>query len=71
MKGNLHVYYDEEGDFLELQVGNPREGYFEEIADEVFERRDKETKEVIGLAIFGVKKRNLKDISLPVQVQIS
>lgn len=71
MKGNLHLYYDEEGDFLELQVGEPREGYFEEIKDGVFERRDKKTEEVIGLAIFNVKKRTIRDISLPIKVELT
>ena len=71
MKGNLQVYYDEEGDFLELQVGEPREGYFEEITDGIFERKDKKTNEVIGVALFNVKKRTLKDISLPLKVELT
>lgn len=71
MKGNLHVYYDEEGDFLEFQVGEPREGYFEEIKDGIFERRDSKTDEIIGIAIFSVKKRTLQDISLPVKVELA
>ncbi len=56
MKGNLHLYYDEEGDFLELQVGEPREGYFEEIEKGIFERKDK---------------KGLRDISLPVKVELT
>ena len=71
MKGNLQVYYDEEGDFLELQVGEPREGYFEEVQNGIFERKDKKTKEVIGVAIFNVKKRTLKDIDLPIKVELT
>ena len=71
MKGNLHVYYDEEGDFLELQVGEPRKGYFEEIKDGIFERKDQKTDEVIGVAIFNVKKRSLKDIPIPITAELS
>ena len=70
MKGNLNIYYDEEGDYLEFQVGEPREGVFEEVEDGVFERRDMKTNEAIGLAIFNFKKRQLKDIKLPVKVEI-
>lgn len=70
MKGDLHIYYDEEGDFLELQVGEPRAGYLEELEDGIFERRDRLTNEVIGIAVFSVKKRNLQDIALPIKVEL-
>ena len=71
MKGNLHLYYDEEGDFLELQVGEPREGYFEELQDGIFERKDRQTNEMIGIAVFNVKKRSFLDLSLPVKVELT
>lgn len=71
MKGNLHLYFDEEGDYLELQVGQPREGYFEEVKDGIFERKDSKTNEVIGLAIFNIKKRNMKELSLPINVELT
>ncbi len=56
MKGNFHLYYDEAGDYLELQVGEPREGYYEELEDGVFERKGQNTPEVLGVAIFNVSK---------------
>ncbi len=67
----MHVYYDEEGDFLELQVGEPRKGYFEELEEGIFQRRDSQTDEIIGVAIFGVKKRSLKEIDVPVKAELS
>lgn len=67
----MHVYYDEEGDFLELQVGEPREGFFEELEDGIFQRRDSQTNEIIGVAIFGVKRRPLRDIDVPVKAELS
>ena len=75
MKGNLNLYYDEEGDFLELHIGGYTEGYFRNLGKGIFERIDKETKKVTGIAIMGFKKRTegLKDIrvSLPTEIQLS
>ena len=75
MKGNLNLYYDEEGDFLELQIGDYTEGYFRNLGKGVFERIDRKTKKITGIAIMGFKKRTegLKDIrvSLPTEIQLS
>ena len=75
MKGNLQIYYDEEGDFLELNLGNYTEGYFRDIKDGIAERIDKKTGKVTGIAILGFKKRTekLKDlrIELPLKIEIT
>ena len=69
MEEQLHIHYDKEGDFLELQLGKPRPGYFKEIGEGIFERRDETTDHVVGIAIVGFVQRSdtLKDlnISLP------
>ncbi|MBI4450857.1 hypothetical protein HY642_02695 [Candidatus Woesearchaeota archaeon] len=73
MKGKLHVYYDEEGDFLELHVGPIKEGSFRNLGNGLFERVDSKTKQITGVAIHGFKKR-LKEqegIQLPMEVEIS
>lgn len=74
MKGKLNIYYDEEGDLLEIGVGTHREGTFRNLGKGVFERIDTQTKEVIGIAIHGFRKRahDLKDtpLSLPVTVEL-
>lgn len=74
MKGKLNIYYDEEGDLLEIQVGTSREGTFRNLGKGVFERIDTETKEVVGLTIHGFRKRthDLKNmpLSLPVSVEL-
>ena len=74
MKGELNIYYDEEGDFLEFHLGKFTKGSFRNLGKGVFERIDKEGK-VTGIAIMGFKKRtaNLKDIevSLPVKMELS
>ncbi len=74
MKGKLHLYYDEEGDFLEFNIGGYTEGSFKNLGDGVFERIDKKTNQVTGIAIHGFKKRTqgLKEVqlSLPVQMEL-
>ena len=75
MNKKLNLYYDEEGDFLEINIGNYREGYFKNLGDGIFERIDKKTNQATGIAIMGFKKRTekLKDIilKLPIEVNFS
>jgi len=75
MKGKLNLYYDEEGDFLEINIGKYKEGYFKNLGDGIFERIDKKTDQATGIAIMGFKKRTekLKDIilKLPIEVNFS
>ena len=73
MTQHLHLYYDEEGDFLELQVGKPRRGYFRELREGVFERVDEHTKEVIGVAIVGFRERTKdeKGVDFPLPIKLA
>lgn len=72
MKGKMNIYYDEEGDFLEISVGKPTKSIAEEVQDGVFLRKDEETGEVKSIGILGFKKRaNLKDIELKLPVEIN
>ena len=72
MKKNLSVYYDEEADLLEIRIGEPTESYFEDIDDDIFERRDEKTNELKGFAIFNFKKRasSFKNVNLPLPADI-
>ena len=64
MSNELNLYYDEEGDFLELNIGEYTEGHFKNLGNGIFER----------IAIHGFRKRTqgLKDVkvSLPVKIQL-
>lgn len=75
MKGKLNIYYDEEGDFLEFNVGDYTEGYFKNLGGGIFERIDQATNQVTGIAIHGFKKRTqgLKEVklSLPLELQLT
>ena len=52
------VYYDREGDFLELSFGEPAEqGTTEEIEQGIFITRDITTREIKNIGILDFKKR--------------
>jgi len=72
MKGELYIYYDEEGDFLEINTRKYTEGHFKNLGKGVFERVDKKTGKVTGIAIAGFKKRTeqLEDIKIPLPVKL-
>lgn len=71
----MNLYYDEEGDFLEISIGSPSEGYFKNLGRGIFERIDEKTGDVKGIAIMGFKKRTKKlkpiAVSLPLKFEIS
>ncbi|MBS3105777.1 hypothetical protein J4234_05975 [Candidatus Woesearchaeota archaeon] len=73
MKGPMRVYYDEEGDFLEISVGKPSKCYASELGQGVFLRKDEKTEEVKSIGILGFKKRtkDLKDIKLDIPVEVN
>ncbi len=75
MKKPMRVYYDEEGDFLEISIGTPTHCYAIEVQPGVFLRKDEKTEEVKSIGIMTFKKRSkqLKDIEiqLPIEVMFS
>ena len=75
MEEKMNIYYDEEGDFLEINTGEISNCYFDNIGNGVFKIIDKSTKEVKGVAIFNFKIRtkNLDEIklTLPFKLNIS
>ena len=73
MKGPIRVYYDEEGDFLEISIGQPTKSYAEEVKPGLFLRFDEKTEEVKSVGIFNFKKRakDLKDIKMDIPVEVN
>lgn len=69
----MKVHYDEQGDFLEISVGEPAKCYADEIKPGVFLRKDEETDEIRSIGILNFKKRSkdLKDIELTLPVEIN
>ena len=72
MKDTMNIYYDEEGDLLEIQIGEPTPSYYEEVSDGVFERRDEKTNKTKGFAVFSFRKRlsSKKDINVPLPAHV-
>ena len=56
----MHIYYDAEGDYMEVRFGQPRESFYEYLGKDTFKRIDKKTKKVFGCAFYNVKKREHK-----------
>lgn len=71
---NTKIYYDDEGDFLEISIGEPTECIAEEIEPGIFLRIDKKTGEAKSIGILDFKKRSqLKNIEfkLPINFDLS
>ena len=74
MKGPIDIYYDEEGDFLEITIANPpEESYCEDVSEDVFIRKDEDTQEVLGIGILNFKMhaKNLKEMLTNVPIKIN
>ncbi len=72
MKEETSIYYDEEGDFLEITTGDISNCYFDSIGKGIFKIIDKKTGNVKGMAIHNFKARtkNFDEIkfSLPFKI---
>ncbi len=75
MNGQMKIYSDEEGDFLEIFVRKGVPNYGEEIAPGITVFKDEDTDEVIGIGILNFRKKakNLDEIefSLPFEIKFS
>ena len=67
------IYYDEEGDFLEITLGEPsKKDYAEEVEPGVFIIRDESSNLVKSIGILSFKKRSgiLKEILEKVHITL-
>jgi hypothetical protein len=74
MSQKMHIHWDAEADHLEVRFGEIKPSYYEDIGDDVFERRDEENNKVIGYAFFNVQKRKKQvpqDITVNVPTETS
>lgn len=73
MENNMNIYYDEEGDFLEITFGDISNCYFDNLDNGTFEIVDKESKEVKGIAIFSFKARtkSLEELRLSLPFKLN
>ena len=72
-KDKMHIYYDEEGDVLEIRLGEPTVSYMKDLGKDIFERIDNKTGKVKGFVILNFKKRSenkVIDIPIPVNLEV-
>ncbi|MEK6844389.1 MAG: DUF2283 domain-containing protein [Nanoarchaeota archaeon] len=74
MNQKMEMKYDEEADYLEIFVGEPREDYGEHISKDIVLFKYEDNDQLYGIGIFNFKKRaaNLNDVlsKLPVSIKI-
>ncbi len=64
--GKVKVWYDKEGDFLEVTFRETK-GYMRDIGDDIFERVDEQGK-IIGFAILNFSKRDQQAVEVPLEM---
>jgi len=62
----VKVWYDKEGDYLEV-VFSDAKGYFREVGEDVYERIDEEGR-LIGFAVFNFSKRDRNEVEIPLEL---
>jgi hypothetical protein len=70
----IELNYEPESDLLEIFIGDPVASYFDEIDDDLFEGRSKETKELTGYKIFNLSKRKkewIKSVKIPLPANVN
>lgn len=70
MGGQLNLWYDEEGDYLEVTVAD-RAGYFEDLGEDIYRRVDLDGN-LIGFAILNFRKqeKEVRRIKLPFELHL-
>jgi len=75
MQGQMSIYYDEEGDFLEIMFDSSSADYGDHVSDDIVLFKDQNTEKIIGIGIFNFKKhtKDLADLrlNLPVKINLS
>ncbi len=57
MEEGMNLFYDKEGDVLDLSIGDPRDAISEEVSEDFFIRKDPKTKEILGFMVLNFEKR--------------
>ncbi len=68
----LRIWFDPEGDVLEVGFAKPRKGFFKDAGDDIFVRVD-ESGNISGFAVLNATKRTqkLRETKLPVKASFS
>jgi uncharacterized protein YuzE len=57
MEKRLRMFFDKEGDVLDISIGDPREAISKEVGGDILIRVDPKTNEVLGITILNFEKR--------------
>ncbi len=57
MDERMNFFYDEQGDILDISIGEPQSAISEEVGDDVLIRRDMKTNDIVGFTILNFEKR--------------
>jgi uncharacterized protein YuzE len=57
MGKRLKMFFDKEGDVLDISIGDPREAISKEVGDDILIGVDPKTNEVFGITILNFEKR--------------
>jgi uncharacterized protein YuzE len=57
MEKRLKMFFDKEGDVLDISIGDPREAISKEVGDDILIIVDPKTNEVFGITILNFEKR--------------
>ncbi|KKK95514.1 hypothetical protein LCGC14_2672050, partial [marine sediment metagenome] len=53
MEGEMRIYYDDEGDYLTIFVGDSKPNYGEDIDDDITVFKNQKSDEIIGIGILN------------------
>lgn len=67
----MTLYYDDDGDVLDMFIGKPRKAFYREIKDDVFVRIDSKTKKIVGFMVINFRKRFRKTEKAEIPVNFS
>ena len=71
---NLFFFYDKEGDILDISIGKPVKATSEELGDDIVQRIDKSTKQIVGFTILNFEKRFIDSAeprAIPIKAKFS
>jgi len=67
MDSAMNIWYDKEGDFLEITFRQAK-GYIKEISEDIYERVDAHG-DLLGYSILNVSRHERHTIAIPLEVQ--
>ncbi|MGA2463632.1 MAG: DUF2283 domain-containing protein [Thermodesulfobacteriota bacterium] len=74
MGKEMRLVYDEEGDVLDVSLGEPQNATSREVGDDIFIRFDTVNDEIVGFSILNFRKwfKDARDIkTLPLQAEFA